>query len=169
MLMRHAKSDWDAGATDDHSRPLNKRGKRSAERMGEVVRDLGLVPDLVVSSTATRARSTAELARLSGGWASRLILEDGLYGAGVEETLSVAASHGDGSTRLMLVGHQPTWSMLVHQLSGSSADMKTACVAEIALTLESWAELPFSAGDLTALHNPRLHFGSEWDVQGSGI
>jgi len=157
MLMRHAKSDWDAGATDDHSRPLNKRGKRSAERMGEVVRDLGLVPDLVVSSTATRARSTAELARLSGGWASRLILEDGLYGAGVEETLSVAASHGDGSTRLMLVGHQPTWSMAVRHLTGSRAEMRTATIADIEIHADAWSSMTSANGALVALLQPR-HF-----------
>ena len=59
MIMRHGKSDWDAGVLGDHDRPLANRGIVSAERMGEVIRDLGIIPGLVISSTAVRARATA--------------------------------------------------------------------------------------------------------------
>jgi len=166
--MRHAKSDWSASYGQDHERPLNERGLRSARLVGRMLRDLGIHPQTAISSTAVRARSTVEIAAESGAWDCPIVLDRSLYELGPDGVLERASAAPDVE-RLMLVGHQPTWSMLVHQLSGSSADMKTACVAEIALTLESWAELPFSAGDLTALHNPRLHFGSEWDVQGSGI
>ncbi len=157
MLLRHGKSDWDAGAADDHSRPLNSRGIRSAERMGEVIRDLGIVPDLVVSSTATRARSTAELARLAGGWGSRLVLEEALYGASVAETLAVVAVHGDRHARVMLVGHQPTWSMTVTHLTGGSVAMRTAACADIELATSDWASIRGSSGTLLTLLQPR-HF-----------
>jgi len=161
MLMRHGKSDWDAGAADDHSRPLNARGKRSADRMGVVVRELGLVPDLVVSSTAARARATAELARVSGGWASRLVLEDDLYGASVQETLAVAGRHGGDSSRLMLVGHQPTWSMTVRHLTGARAEMRTATIADIELHVDSWQAIEGAAGAIAALLQPRHFLFSE--------
>ncbi len=62
LLMRHAKSDWDADYESDHDRPLNDRGLKSARLMGRVLADEGLVPDLIISSTALRARTTAELA-----------------------------------------------------------------------------------------------------------
>ncbi len=161
MFMRHAKSDWDAESSDDHSRPLNDRGKRSAERMGVVVRELGLVPELVVSSTALRARSTAELARISGGWDSRLVLEDDLYGASVSETLAVAAHHGGSAHRIMLVGHQPTWGMVVAHLTGSRAEMRTATIADIEVHAESWDVVPQSRGALVSLLQVRtfLHTG----------
>lgn len=157
MLLRHGKSDWDAGAADDHSRPLNARGVRSAERMGEVIRDLGIVPDLVISSTATRARSTAELARLSGGWDSRLVLDEALYGASVGETLAVVAAQADDHTRVMLVGHQPTWSMVVKHLTGGSVAMRTATCADIELTVGEWGSLRASTGTLVTVLQPR-HF-----------
>jgi phosphohistidine phosphatase len=157
MLMRHAKSDWDAEASDDHSRPLSPRGIRSAERMGAVVRELGLVPDLVVSSTATRARATAELARIAGGWESRLVLEERLYGASVGETLTVAGQHGGTHTRVMLVGHQPTWSMAVQALTGANAAMRTATVADMEVATSDWTELPEARATLVALLQPR-HF-----------
>jgi len=157
MLMRHGKSAWDTDAPDDHSRPLATRGVIAAERMGEVVRELGLVPDLVVSSTATRARSTAELARITGGWDSRLVLEDALYGASVVETLAVASRHGGNCDRIMLVGHQPTWSMTVQHLTGARVAMRTASLADIELSMRDWSELPNAAGSIVTLLQAR-HF-----------
>ncbi len=160
MLMRHAKSDWDSDAVDDHSRPLNDRGVRSANRMGEVLRDLGLVPGLVISSTATRARSTAELARLSGGWDSRLVLEDRLYGASFTETLDVAAESGGDHERIMLVGHEPTWSQTLHHLTGARAAMRTATCADIEVALPRWEALSTATtGSLVTLLQPRHFLG----------
>jgi len=157
MLMRHGKSDWDAGAENDHSRPLAPRGIAAAERMGEVIRELGLVPDLVVSSTAKRARASAELARITGGWDSRLVLEDRLYGASVSETLSVLSEHGSTCDHVMLVGHQPTWSMTVHHLTGARVSMRTATIAAIDLSITDWSDAPNATGVLTTLLQPR-HF-----------
>ncbi len=157
MFMRHGKSDWDAGAPDDHARPLAPRGVIAAERMGEVIRELGLIPDLTVSSTATRARSTAELARITGGWPSRLLLDETLYGASVAETLSVAARHASGCERLMLVGHEPTWSMTVRQLTGGQVAMRTATVADIDLAITDWSQIHNATGTLNVLLQPR-HF-----------
>lgn len=154
MLMRHAKSDWDSGIADDFGRPLARRGVNAAERMGRVVRELGLVPDLVVSSPANRARSTAELARITGGWDSRLVLDDALYGASVADTLAAAMRHGGTFERIMLVGHQPTWSMTVRHLTGTSVDMRTATIADIELSATDWAELSESSGTLVSLLGP---------------
>ncbi|MCZ7533340.1 MAG: histidine phosphatase family protein [Acidimicrobiia bacterium] len=161
MFMRHGKSDWDVASPDDHSRPLNTRGKRSAERMGVVIRELGLIPELVVSSTALRARSTAELARISGGWDSRLVLEDDLYGASVFETLAVAAHHGGSARRIMLVGHQPTWGMVVTHLTGSRAAIRTATVVDIEMHATSWDDVPQSRGALVSLLQARTFLHKE--------
>ena len=158
MLMRHGKSDWESDAPDDFSRPLTDRGVRSAERMGEVLRDLELVPDIVISSTAKRARSTAELARITGGWPCRLVLEDTLYGASFMEVLEVAASHGGDAERVMLVGHEPTWSLTVHHLTGARVAMKTATCADIELNAMRWRDVDTAtSGALVALLQPR-HF-----------
>jgi phosphohistidine phosphatase len=55
LVLRHAKSSWDDAALDDHERPLNTRGRRDAPRMGTLVREYGLIPDVVISSDAVRA------------------------------------------------------------------------------------------------------------------
>ncbi len=115
LLMRHAKSDWDADYGSDHDRPLNERGLRSARLMGRVLAEEGLVPDLIISSTAVRARRTAELAVEAGKWGSEILLDRSLYDEGTRGVLAVGASAPDVDG-LMLVGHQPTWSMLVSAL-----------------------------------------------------
>jgi len=155
MVMRHGKSDWNAGAGDDHSRPLSRRGVLSAERMGEVVRDLGVVPNLVISSSAVRARATAELARITGGWDSRLLLDDDLYGASVETTLSVIGRHAPQCARIMVVGHEPTWSTLVRHLTGARVAMRTATIADIELSIPGWPSIATSTGTLVTLLQPR--------------
>ena len=125
LLMRHAKSDWDASYGSDHERPLNDRGIRSAKLMGRLVAGLEMTA----------------LASDAGNWQAAIALESGLYGTGPEGALELAAGSHDVD-RLMLVGHQPTWGMLVNRLTGAVADMKTASVAEI--------NLPY--------------FGSQWDL-----
>jgi len=162
LLMRHAKSDWDADYAADIDRPLNKRGKRSARLMGRLLQGMALVPDHIISSPAVRARVTAQLAAEAGDWGCPIVAEPDLYGGGPETVVSVAAGAPDVE-RLMLVGHQPTWSMALARLTGARADMKTASVAVIETTARDWADLPEVVCDLAALHHPRPFFGSEWD------
>lgn len=162
LLMRHAKSDWNADYGSDHERPLNHRGERSARLMGRLLGGMDLVPDHVIASTAVRARTTAQMASESGEWGCPIDLEPDLYGTGPETVLEVASRAPDVE-RLMIVGHQPTWSMVLHRLTGARADMKTASVAVVDLMVYDWSELPEMTGVLAALHNPRSFFGSEWD------
>lgn len=162
LVMRHAKSDWNAEFGGDHERPLNDRGIRSARIMGRVLAADGLAPDLVVTSTAVRARSTASLAKAAGGWDCEIILDSSLYGTGADVAVQSATSVAD-SDRLMLVGHQPTWSILVSILTGERADMKTATVAAIDFDMDAWKDLPSVRGDLSAIYEPQDYFGSDFD------
>ena len=155
MIMRHGKSDWNAGAGDDHIRPLAQRGIESAERMGEVIRDLGIIPDLVISSTAVRARATAELSRITGGWATRLVLEDDLYGTSPAGALDVVARLGGDCSRVMIVGHEPTWSMLIKKLTGATCAVRTATVADIEMHTSRWDTVGGAGGPLVSLLQPR--------------
>jgi phosphohistidine phosphatase len=154
LLMRHAKSDWDADYGPDHERPLNDRGVKSARVMGEVLAKYGLTPRLVISSTAVRARLTAELAIESGGWDAPLILEPELYGTGPEAAMTVA-TQAPNVDRMMLVGHQPTWSRLVDLLTGESPEMKTATVAVVEIPGDDWGEVAPDRGTLLRVIQPR--------------
>jgi len=152
--MRHAKSDWDADYGSDHDRPLNERGVRDARSMGRVLAAHGLEPQVVISSTALRAKTTAQLAIEEGGWEAELRLDATLYESGPEDALGVGASAPEVS-RLMMVGHQPTWSMLAAELTGERVEMKTATVAVIELEMDSWAGLRLGKGTLSRVLDPK--------------
>ncbi|MEA3502133.1 MAG: histidine phosphatase family protein [Actinomycetota bacterium] len=165
MLFRHGKSDWNTTTRGDRDRPLSPRGERAAATMGLVLRKMGEVPDLVVSSPAVRAEATAALARISGGWDSRLEISDELYGAGPETALGVAARCGGDAERLMLVGHEPTWSLLAERITGGHITVKTATVLAFDLNAASWATVERVGGSLAFALHPRLFTGDEWSLQ----
>lgn len=156
LLLRHAKSSWDDDSLSDHDRPLNKRGKIAAPRMGQLLRELDLVPDLIISSTANRASTTARLAAHAAGCDAQLRLDRSLYLAPPERYLRVASRVHEPVERLMLVGHNPGIEMLVDDLTGCGESMPTAALAVIAIPVELWSEL--SAGircELVRVHRPR--------------
>ena len=101
VLLRHAKSDWDADYGADHDRPLNDRGVRSAEAMGRFLAEVGQVPDTVISSTAVRARTTAELAIAAGGWNRSIRTDERIYGGSAGDILLLqGACHNPTGTDL---------------------------------------------------------------------
>jgi phosphohistidine phosphatase len=154
IIMRHAKSDWGSGLAD-HERPLNKRGTKAAASMGKALAAMEEAPDLVISSTATRAATTARLAVEAGRWSSRITYSDGLYGTSVRGALEVLLEADPGAASVMLVGHEPTWSSLVQHLTGASVVMKTATIAAIELFVRDWADAPGARGELLYLLQPR--------------
>jgi len=162
LLMRHAKSDWSAEYGADHDRPLNERGERSARIMGRVLATEDRAPDLVVTSTAVRARETARLAKEAGDWSCEIVLEPNLYGTGAEAAVQTAAEAPEHD-RLMLVGHQPTWSILVSILTGDRVEMRTGTVTAIDFDIDEWDDLPTAHGVISDTYQPRDYFGSEFD------
>ena len=81
LILRHAKSSWNNLDLPDYDRPLNKRGKRDAPRMGDFLRHQDLVPDLIISSTAKRAKKTAKLFAKAVGYKEKISLETSFYHA----------------------------------------------------------------------------------------
>ncbi|MPZ52747.1 MAG: histidine phosphatase family protein [Acidimicrobiia bacterium] len=155
LVMRHGKSDWSTGMSD-HDRPLNRRGIEAAKTMGRLLTEVGEAPDHVITSGATRAQTTAELARESGDWTAEMEVTDDLYGTGIDTVLSVVAGAPDVE-RLMIVGHEPVWSGLVAHLTGGAVAMKTATVAGIDLLVRDWEEAPLARSEMVFVLQPR-HF-----------
>lgn len=156
-LLRHAKSDWSSDYATDHDRPLSKRGRRAAATVGRFLASLDQAPEAVVTSTAVRARTTVELAAATGGWHCPVRQEADLYGGSTEQVLAAIRTAPAEAERLVLAGHEPTWSAAVERLTGGgSVRMVTAAVARIDLAVESWEEVAFGAGTLTWLVTPKL-------------
>ncbi|MYG49370.1 MAG: histidine phosphatase family protein, partial [Gemmatimonadales bacterium] len=123
LILRHAKSSWDHPGLRDHDRPLNPRGRRDAPRMGRFMAERDLVPDRIVSSTAVRARTTAELAAAEFGAGVEIETTYDLYGASPDGYVEVAEAMGGTAERLMLVGHNPGITSLVWHLTGEGEYM----------------------------------------------
>jgi phosphohistidine phosphatase len=164
IILRHAKSDWDAAYGRDHDRPLNKRGTRAARAVGTVLARSGEVPEMAITSSAVRARSTLEHAMDAGDWGTEVRVTADLYGTSPRGALEVAASAPPGVERLMLVGHQPTWGSLALSLTGGSVEIKTATVVAIDLSIASWSDAPRARGSIAYLLQPRLFTDGTWGL-----
>ncbi len=165
MLFRHGKSDWTSNTRGDRDRPLNDRGERSAATMGLVLRKMGEIPDLLISSPAIRAETTAALARISGGWGSRLEIDEELYGGGPESAIGVATRCGEDTKRLMLVGHEPTWSLLAQRITGGRIVVKTATVLAFDLNVAKWEDIGQADGSLAFAVHPRMFTADGWELR----
>ncbi len=156
LVLRHAKSSWKHAETSDHDRPLNKRGKRDAPRMGRLVAERGLRPDVIVSSTARRARWTADEVAQHSGYEGTVQLERHLYLASPDEIVDVVRNVAGAAERVMVVGHNPGLEDLVSRLAGRPETLPTAALAEISLPIRSWKDLAVSsAGTLSGVWRPR--------------
>lgn len=156
-LMRHAKSDWSSDYSTDHERPLSKRGRRAAATVGRFLAAVDQAPEAVVTSTAVRALTTVELAAVAGGWSSPIRTEPSLYGGSIDEILTAIQSAPEAAGRVLLAGHEPTWSGAVAHLSGGGrARMVTAAIARIDFAAESWRQVGLGAGTLIWLVTPKL-------------
>jgi phosphohistidine phosphatase len=155
MLMRHGKSSWDAPWERDHDRPLAPRGVKAAGRIGRFISEAGLRPQLVVSSTAVRAETTARLAAESGGWDCRVESDGELYGGGVQAVLGRVRQLPDDLERVVLVGHNPTWALATSALiGGGEIRFPTAAAACIGFEVP-WRRLDVGAGELRWFIIPR--------------
>jgi phosphohistidine phosphatase len=155
LVLRHAKSSWDDPALGDHERPLNKRGRRDAPRMGELVREYGLIPDVVISSDAVRARLTAEAVAEAARYAGEILLDPRLYLAWPDDILSLLQQVREKAETVMIVGHNPGLEKLVEQLTGEWQDLPTAALAQIGLPIDQWRDLKRSTrGTLVGLWRP---------------
>ncbi len=156
LLLRHAKSSWKDVTLSDHDRPLNGRGKRDAPKMGRLLRTEQLVPDLVICSTAKRARATTKLVVETSGYGEEVIFTPDLYHATSFTYLEVLRQVPDQYRRVLVVGHNPNLEYLLEELTGDWEHLPTAALVQVTLPIEHWRELDAGiTGTLVNLWVPR--------------
>jgi phosphohistidine phosphatase len=141
LLLRHAKSSWDDASLSDHERPLNKRGRKDAPRIGELLAGEGLLPDCIFGSTAQRVRETVELVVQHSGYRGKIEFLPELYLASREIYVKVLRDSPEECASAMIVGHNPGLEELLACLSGTHEHLPTAALAQLALPLAVWGEL----------------------------
>ena len=156
LILRHAKSSWDNTYISDHDRPLKKRGRRDAPRMGILLKEQDLIPDLIISSSARRALDTAEAAAESAGYEGPIEVTRVLYHADPDTYIDRLKSLPGDINRVLVVGHNPGMEDLLTELTGARERMPTAALAEVNLQIESWSDIAAEAeGSLENLWMPR--------------
>ena len=154
LLLRHAKAERGPEYPDDVARPLAGRGKRDAVQVGEWMAGQAIVPDLVISSPAKRARQTARRCAEAAQYTGEIRLENALYSSGEMGYLGLLRDLDDRVGSVLLVGHNPDIAVLVERLSGHAVRMPTAALARIDLPIERWSELADGQGELAWVHVP---------------
>ena len=123
--------------------------------MGELVREDGLIPDVIISSDAVRARLTAEAVAEAARYAGEILLDPHLYLACPADILSLLTTVRENAGTVMIVGHNPGLEKLVEQLTGERQDLPTAALAQIGLPIDQWRDLKLSTrGTLVGLWRP---------------
>ena len=159
LIMRHAKSSWNYPERSDYERPLNKRGKRDAPRMGEHLHRTGLIPDRMLTSSAKRARKTASRVAKSCGYSGKVKKLDSLYDTVPGVYFDTLQALSDKHQIVMVVGHNPTVEQLVYILTGHREPMPTAAIAHIELPIQQWETLDlYTKGTLVNLWTPKTLF-----------
>jgi len=156
FLVRHAKSSWDEPALPDKDRSLNDSGKRDAPRMGERLAKRDVRPDLILSSPARRALTTAQIIAKKLDYKRKdIVVDDRLYAVEADDLLHVIRKLGDKPKRVMLFGHNPELTELAHRLSNKITHMPTCAVAEFMFDAKSWSRTGKDTPARVVLHTPK--------------
>ena len=173
FLLRHAKSDWSDPSLDDFERPLNRRGQAAAPLIGAYLDRQGLPPDLVLCSSATRARQTCALAVHRPGRDIPVKFEKSLYLAGPSTILRRLHRLPDGMRSVMLIAHNPGMHSLALKLidarlpgdtaaPGDTASLAvlrskypTAGLIELTFDMDAWSEMAAGTGTLVRFIRPK--------------
>jgi phosphohistidine phosphatase len=162
LIMRHAKSDWDTRAKSDFDRPLSKRGKHDAPRMGRWLLENKLIPDWILSSPALRAKETAlHVCKALGIKTDAIHWQPAIYEAELKSLLGVLAQCPKDKQLTLLIGHNPGLESLLDYLAeGTTAfpankkRMPTAAIAYLELP-NDWDTFDRGRGKLKALTYPK--------------
>ena len=162
FLTRHAKSSWSNPGLADIDRPLNERGKKAAPFMGKLIMDKGEKPELLISSPAYRAFSTAKaFGEAMGLVENDIIINRTIYGAGAQQLLELVQNQDDLNKSIMLFGHNPTFTSFVNFLTSSNIMNVVTCgVVRIDFECSSWTEIDFGSGRLAYYEYPKKYDNS---------
>lgn len=142
-LLRHAKSSWSDPSIDDFDRPLNKRGKKDAPLIGNILFKMKIEPDVILSSPAKRTLSTAKIILKELNLPKKYLLEEEkIYLASSNELLDLIKNLDDNLKRVMLVGHNPGLTDLSNFLSKQKIDNIPTCgIVGLKAEINSWKEV----------------------------
>jgi phosphohistidine phosphatase len=151
LLVRHAKSNWNDQNLEDKLRPLSKRGKKEALLVGKSLKEMGLIPQLILSSPAKRALKTTKRIAKELSYSKNSIINDELiYSDDIHHLLQVIYSIRKEIDQVLIVGHNPSLLELGNYFTGTKIEKLSTCgILMIEFKVKSWKQISKSNGELT--------------------
>ena len=158
-LIRHAKSSWSDPTLRDFERPLNKRGKRDAPFMAEQLKRKGVVPDLIISSPAVRAKKTAnQFAKTLGYPKKEIDFKPAIYDAEEDDLLAILQAIQASHHSVLLFGHNPEFTEVANLLANIQINnVPTTGIVAIQFEVKEWNQLEFGMGKLLFFDYPKKY------------
>jgi phosphohistidine phosphatase len=160
ILVRHAKSSWEDPSLDDFDRPLNKRGKNNAPFMGKKLKERKIIPDIILSSPAKRARKTARTIAKKIGYPKKMIrLDDKMYHTGARYLFELVKNLDDEDETVMLFGHNPGFNDFADMLLKKNKvfNIPTTGVYCITFDVNHWQEVEAGRGKFVFFDYPKRY------------
>lgn len=157
-LIRHAKSSWSNPLLDDFDRPLNKRGKTNAPFMAKLLLQQEIIPDVILSSPAVRAKTTAEIFANTLHYTQEIIFNKALYLTSTSTLLNIVQFIPDELNTVFLFGHNPELTQFANKISGGNIENIPTCgVCGFELFGTSWKNLNTNSSQLILFEYPKKY------------
>jgi len=157
-IIRHAKSSWKDITLSDFDRPLNARGKHNSTFMGERLAQRGVVPDIILASSAKRAYATAKnIAKAIGYSKQKIHFSSDIYEASVQDLIEIIQSLNDSYQSAFLIGHNPSLNLLLDTLVPSNSIENIVTTGIVELELEHWQDISNTTAKLVSFEYPKKY------------
>jgi phosphohistidine phosphatase len=157
-LVRHAKSSWENHLLADIDRPLSTKGKRDAPIIGNILKEKKIMPDIIISSNAKRAFTTAKIIAEKLGYSHKIEVNKSIYEATTQNLLDVITSIDDKFNSAMIFGHNPGLTVLTGFITNEFVNnMPTSAVAIIELSVNFWKDVNTASGKLIGFEFPKKY------------
>jgi len=154
-IIRHAKSSWKDFSLDDFDRPLNKRGENNAPFMGKILKEQKILPDIIISSPALRAKTTALSIAKCIDYEANISFDKNIYEASYTTIESKLKTIDKKNNIVFLFGHNPGLNMFAYEYIGLYQNIPTCGIVKIEFDCNSWENISPSNAKLIFFDYPK--------------
>ena len=154
-IIRHAKSSWKDSTLDDFDRPLNKRGEKNAPLMGTKLKKKKIQPDMILSSPALRAKSTAKIIAKKTKYIQKIVYDENIYEAMPNTLHKILNKQDDQHEIVFIVGHNPGLNMLADKYVDFYENIPTCGIVEIEFDCDRWISIDKENATLISFDYPK--------------
>jgi phosphohistidine phosphatase len=157
-VVRHAKSSWEDMSLSDHDRPLLPIGEKKTKRIVNYLKGKGVLPDLFISSSATRAYETARIIAKGLGYPEeKIVKEPNLYHASDDDILKELYGLDNDIDSVMIFGHNPTLTYFVNRyLDHTIFNLPTSGLAGIVFETDKWEKIGGAKNHIQFFVTPKM-------------